>query len=72
VQDLYIVAGKRKKAVVKGFSSIWMMIRECCGEKKTDLAFHEQGKGNTFPFVTGKTNRPSWKDFFGDDKVRLW
>jgi hypothetical protein len=71
VQDLYIVAGKRKKDVVKGFSSIWMMIREgCCCEKKTDLAFHEQGK--TFVIVTGKTNRPSWKDFFGDDKVRLW
>jgi hypothetical protein len=56
VQDLYIVAGKRKEAVVKGFSSIWMMIREGCGEKKTHLAFHEQGK--TFHIVTGKTKRP--------------
>ncbi len=61
MQDLYIVAGKMNNAVVKRFSSVWMMIREGCGEKKTDLAVHEQGK--TFHIVTGKTKRPLWKDF---------
>ncbi len=37
VKDLYIVAGKRKKAVVKGFSSIRMMIRKGCGDEKRRL-----------------------------------
>ncbi len=64
------MAGKRKKAVVKGFSSIRMMIREACGEKKTDLAIYEHGK--TFHIVTGKTKRPLWKDLSEDDKIRLW
>jgi hypothetical protein len=34
---MYIVAGKRKKAVVKGFSSIRMMIRKGCVDDKKRL-----------------------------------
>jgi hypothetical protein len=68
----YICGREEEEVAVKGFSSIWMIIRECYGDKKTDLAFHEHGK--TFPIktVTGKTKRPLWEDFSGDDRIALW